>query len=514
MIGWVIYDFIETLAYDEKYEIDQLKEEFLYANVRLIVLASKDIDIIVSNNKNDIFVYGNQISLPRFIIARTGVYTSDKINIICKALQDRGVYCINGHADNSKLLNKLNANYFLGKVGIRVLKTVPIPTVSNAHIIGEHLGFPLILKPANSTQGLGIFLCHCLAEFVDYLRFFNQHQMQDYLAQEFADDNFGEAIRVLVLNSDILCAYKKISGNFKASSAFDDTRIIPLLDTSHFREIITTINHNFATEFYGIDLVQSNGNFYVCDVNLSPSFKVAEQILGQWVARSLVHYTISKVKQPVTSLPAPLDNQYFTSHHIIQQYWKPDDTIISPLIVKDLLSHDECRSLIDYFEKSVALPRSYQGIVDLSIRNCTYVVVSNEVAEKLHNLVTPFIVEQFGLGAELILSSAPLIYKYPVGVGMLPHHDMVTAQELERSGLNGQPVLGGDYTAVIFLNTMSCEEGGRLNFVDLDSKFNIVPQAGTCVLFSVNNVHEVTPIIKGPRYTLILRLIPIKNRVS
>jgi predicted 2-oxoglutarate/Fe(II)-dependent dioxygenase YbiX len=99
-----------------------------------------------------------------------------------------------------------------------------------------------------------------------------------------------------------------------------------------------------------------------------------------------------------------------------------------------------------------------------------------------------------------------VIYRYPRGVGFTPHHDRVTAIELARARDNGQPVLGGEFTAVLFLSDSEEYGGGELYFPDHRLAFK--PASGSLVVFPATEefVHGVAPVTWGERLTTVARI--------
>jgi PKHD-type hydroxylase len=176
-----------------------------------------------------------------------------------------------------------------------------------------------------------------------------------------------------------------------------------------------------------------------------------------------------------------------------------------PYVVEDLLSRNLCDDLLRHFDASVQRPRSYQGLVDPSQRQCQYVEVPPPVAVSIDRIVTAHVTEFFGAQSVPMASQAQLIYRYGAGVGFVTHHDEVTDVELARSRSNQQPVVAGDITVVVFLNEPDEYDGGALYFEEPDVELR--PRRGTMVTFPATRqfMHGVRPVKQGERYTLLAR---------
>lgn len=162
-------------------------------------------------------------------------------------------------------------------------------------------------------------------------------------------------------------------------------------------------------------------------------------------------------------------------------------------------------SLTMAFRDGVARDRSYQGIVDKSLRECQFVEAPQPLVQDLESRLLRAIRRDFEVSRARI-NPPVVIYRYPPGVGFTPHHDRVTAIELERARDNGQPVLGGELTAVLFLSDSEEYGGGELYFPDHGLAFK--PASGSLLFFPATEelVHGVAPVTWGERLTTVARI--------
>jgi PKHD-type hydroxylase len=176
-----------------------------------------------------------------------------------------------------------------------------------------------------------------------------------------------------------------------------------------------------------------------------------------------------------------------------------------PLVIEDVLSEQLCDDLLHSFRSSEAQPRSYQGVVDQSLRNCAFAEVPGDLADMVLKLVAHHVDGYFGIESAPITSQPQLIYRYGEGVGFVTHHDEVTKVERERAEHNGQPVIGGDLTTVLSLNGPDEYTGGALYFEQ--PPLELRPPKGTLVAFPATRdfMHGVNPIERGERFSLLAR---------
>lgn len=181
-------------------------------------------------------------------------------------------------------------------------------------------------------------------------------------------------------------------------------------------------------------------------------------------------------------------------------------TLRPPLFIEEIFTQRTCDQIIEYFKSGSTKPRSYQGLVDDNVRKCDFITLPDQFDHHFHQIVRERMQPYFERDIDPRLRARPMVYGYPVGVGFVPHHDQVTKIESARGKTNGQPVIGGDYTIVLFCSSPDEYDGGDLFFPEHGWTYR--PPAGSAVVYptTVDYVHGVKPITRGIRYTTVCRI--------
>jgi PKHD-type hydroxylase len=176
-----------------------------------------------------------------------------------------------------------------------------------------------------------------------------------------------------------------------------------------------------------------------------------------------------------------------------------------PFLVESFVARPRCDELCARLRFQGGKPRSYQGVVDEGVRKCLYVETRWSELPELSEFAARYIEPEFDVSVRANPSDVAMLYSYGEGVGFVAHHDEVTAVELRRAQRNGQPVMHGDLTIVVFLNDGDEYEGGELFFSDLG--VSLKPPAGSVAVFPATRecVHGVAPISKGNRFSCVAR---------
>ena len=176
-----------------------------------------------------------------------------------------------------------------------------------------------------------------------------------------------------------------------------------------------------------------------------------------------------------------------------------------PLLIESCVGYARCDGLRRLFWSSTARPRSYQGVVDRAVRDCSFVATTWSAVPELDDVVRDVVAPAFGVSIWRLPTAQLMIYLYTKGPGFAPHHDLVTPLEQHRARTNGQPVVPGDFTLVLFLSDPDEYEGGALYFPDYGLSFR--PPAGALAAFPAREeyIHGVAAVGFGERFTAVAR---------
>lgn len=188
--------------------------------------------------------------------------------------------------------------------------------------------------------------------------------------------------------------------------------------------------------------------------------------------------------------------------HIASAAWRT----VQPLITEYGVDSHLCGDLTRHVEAAVHRPRTYQGLLDETRRKSEYAEITEVLEERLFLQVKTALRRHFGTPVCRIPAQRSVAYRYGPGVGFVAHHDEVTEAERQRARTNGQPVVGGDITVVVWLSSPESYAGGALFFES--PALELRPPRGAVAAFPATRdyIHGVRPIESGERTTVIMRL--------
>jgi len=185
-------------------------------------------------------------------------------------------------------------------------------------------------------------------------------------------------------------------------------------------------------------------------------------------------------------------------------------------MIRDFLDPEECAGLMAEARSAPTTPapvyvKGSTELVHESVRKAASLHLSDETISRLQDelLKQKRVLEKY-FGQNLTDCERPQFLRYREGDFFVRHQDGNTEQ-LEFDHLRIRRI-----SIVVFLNDSSAEpkadtfSGGSLNFYqeadDLpaeSSVFGLLGEAGLLVAFTAETIHEVTPVTRGERFTII-----------
>lgn len=197
--------------------------------------------------------------------------------------------------------NVVHASIIHQQTGVSIPRTVfTLPeNKEKAAKVAEYLGgFPLIIKAAGGSHGVGVMKVDSLSSFysvIDYLRM----QNDQYILRQFI--NVTYSARLIVLGNEVIDSikYSAPAGDFRSNEG-----AVPNVTTAVFPEEVkqTAIRATkvLGLEFGGVDvLIDDNGNHYVSEVNFPCFFPRCQNLSGVDIAGKMIEYLVQKKNSSV-----------------------------------------------------------------------------------------------------------------------------------------------------------------------------------------------------------------------
>jgi gamma-F420-2:alpha-L-glutamate ligase len=291
MKGWVIFEPFPGVK-EEDYAIKRFKEVAIEEGIELKIIASREVDLIVSGDRTGIRLNGERTELPDFVIPRLGSRTSYFSLAVIRQLETMGVFVVNSSSSIELVKDKLYTQQVLSQNNLPVPKTMLAKFPVDVDFVKSELGFPIILKTLSGNRGVGVFLSETQSNFLDLVDLISvTNKDVNLILQEFVAESRGRDLRILTIGGKVIACIQRTAkdDSFKANvSQGGAADQYPLNDEIEW--LATQVASTLGLDFAGIDLLFTENHFTVCEANSAPGFKGIESSFNINIPKELFNY--------------------------------------------------------------------------------------------------------------------------------------------------------------------------------------------------------------------------------
>lgn len=188
---------------------------------------------------------------------------------------------------------------------------IPIPRTfvahrENANEIGDELDFPCVIKKPDSAFSQGVEKVDNQAELSARLaEFFTQSEL--LIAQQFLPTTFDWRIGILDRQPLYACKYYMAKGHWQiiqnkqdGKRRYGKSETVPVeLAPRRAVQVALKAANLIGDGLYGVDVKESDGNFYVIEVNDNPNLdsKYEDAILKDELYRRIMNVFLKRIEQ-------------------------------------------------------------------------------------------------------------------------------------------------------------------------------------------------------------------------
>lgn len=293
MLGWIIYRKNRGELTPEAYEIRRFLDIAERESIDIRVLKPEQFDLIVTReDRKSILLDGDATALPDFVIPRMGAGTTYFALAVIRHLERLGVNCFNTSSAIDTVKDKLFTQQILAENNLPVPKTMLVKFPFSLELVGQQLGFPVIVKTLSGSQGKGVFLSQHEKEFSDLIQLVEAtNPLTNLILQEFVESSYGRDIRVFTIGGRAIAAMERSSpesefkANFSAGGQVQRIEITPEIEW-----MSSEASRILGLDFAGVDLLYDGEHYKICEVNSAPGFEGLEKCCDVDVPRAIYHF--------------------------------------------------------------------------------------------------------------------------------------------------------------------------------------------------------------------------------
>lgn len=288
---------IALLTRQPGYSIRRLKEEAVLRGHEVLVVRFPECYVDIQQNTPEVRYQGEVLGgidaiVPRIMPGMTSYGAS-----IVRQFEMQGVFTTARSIAISRSRDKLRSMQLLSKSGVGIPKTIFSRETDAVDDLIEHLGTPMIIKLASSTQGNGVVLAETQKAAKSVIQAFYVNDTS-FLLQEYIEDAGGSDIRAFVVGNQVVASIKRqsLDDDFR-SNIHQGGSATAIKLTDEERRTALKAARTMGLPVCGVDLLRSGRGPLVLEVNSSPGLEGIETATGRNIAGKIVDYIERNAKR-------------------------------------------------------------------------------------------------------------------------------------------------------------------------------------------------------------------------
>jgi gamma-F420-2:alpha-L-glutamate ligase len=243
-----------------------IAEEAEKHHFKIDILFIEEISIQFSNGKGDIFVNGERVTLPDFVLFRA--YDFHLVHF----LEAENILALNTAESQELSLNKWRTHQTLSQYQIPQPLCMYYCSVDNSNFeqLKQSLGLPFIAKESSGAQGKEVFLVENETDFLS-IRESAKISGKEWFYQEFIKSSYGRDVRVYVVGDKILGSFLRTSDiDFRSNISLGATATQFDLD-DQTKDMVLRVTRTIGVSIAGVDLLFGEKGFIFNEINANPA---------------------------------------------------------------------------------------------------------------------------------------------------------------------------------------------------------------------------------------------------
>ncbi len=224
----------------------------------------------------------------------------DKDKYVSLMLERSGLRLFNSHNAIQACDDKMQTAILLSQNSIPMPRTLPgllcyenqklnVKAIQN---VGQILGFPVIIKSSYGSLGKDVYKANDIAELCEIAE---KLKFSPHLFQQFIQESYGKDIRVIAIGGKVVAAMLRQSrGDFRSNLELGGEGKNIIL-SQEAKELCEKVADLLDLDYCGIDILQGNNKYYICEVNSNAFFGGIEAVTGINIAEKYASYICKKM---------------------------------------------------------------------------------------------------------------------------------------------------------------------------------------------------------------------------
>eukprot|EP00457_Paulinella_chromatophora_P007360 gb/GEZN01007383.1/.p1 GENE.gb/GEZN01007383.1/~~gb/GEZN01007383.1/.p1 ORF type:complete len:435 (+),score=77.05 gb/GEZN01007383.1/:27-1331(+) len=277
----------------DSYSKRRLMEEARRLDIQLEYKQPDKFDLVVEPGKgNEKLVYCEKpIPLPDAILVRMGAKITYFGLAVLRQFESMDIKIFNSVKGMEISRDKLFTSQILSARGLDFPKSMLCNLPTSTTLIGQELGFPVIMKSLSSSGGEGVWKFDTPQEMETEVPKI-QATLKDHhvIFQKYIASTKGRDLRVVLVNGKVVGAMMRIATTGFKSNVHQGGAVKKI---KLWKDALVKLSQDAAEicnlDIAGVDLLLDKEGYKVCEVNSSPGFEGLEKATGINIAQAMLN---------------------------------------------------------------------------------------------------------------------------------------------------------------------------------------------------------------------------------
>jgi ribosomal protein S6--L-glutamate ligase len=232
------------------------------------------------------------------VIIRLGALFPGLVEAAGRALEQQRVALLDGVDSLLAAQDKMTTLQKLSAAGLPVPQSELVRDLDQLEAAIERVGgAPVVIKPMSGSQGRGVILAERASTAVSMMESV-LFQSREFIVQRYIECG-GQDTRILVIDGQVVAAMQRTApaGDFR-SNLHRGGSAIGIEPSDDMKSLALEASHHMGLRCAGVDLIESDGQYLVLEVNGSPGLQGIVRTTGVDVASHWIDALEKAVEDP------------------------------------------------------------------------------------------------------------------------------------------------------------------------------------------------------------------------
>ena len=239
----------------------------------------EDVVTTVRGEDNDSVILSNGDRIPRPDVVFPRVFGLDaeenyRLKSVLRMFENMGALCINPPGCKDITADKMLTFQVVSRVvpAGMIPRTMLVTGDVDPKVVGDYVGYPVVLKVLHGEGGKGVILVRDEAELKNILKLLSASPMTDQvIAQQAIMSSKGRDLRIVVINGKAVDAIVRCNPGSFTSNVHQGGHVEFCDPPEQLKEIAVRVADAIGILFGSVDFLfgEKEGEFYLCEANSS-----------------------------------------------------------------------------------------------------------------------------------------------------------------------------------------------------------------------------------------------------